>query len=118
MHPLTFSMLFSLATADQLINNNWYGKSVQRIAYSGVGGGGSYSRIISMNSNAGTCASAPQPFSGPLAPLDEDVSILAHSNLSVIFFYNSSIRKFVHLLFHSTITHSNPFSSRFVSLYT
>ena len=59
----------------QNINGNWYCQAVKRIHYTGVGTAGKYNKITSMNSATGACGSTPFSYSGPNAPLDEDVSI-------------------------------------------
>jgi hypothetical protein len=75
MSTLTPFLLFSMVAATgKLINGNWYADSIQRLAYHDVGGSGAYQRITSMDPNSGKCSSVSQPFSGSLAPFDEDVS--------------------------------------------
>lgn len=76
-----FLLLSTVAATGKLINGNWYADSIERLAYHGVGGAGSYERITNMDSASGTCSKEPQQFDGPLAPFDEDVSsipILLH----------------------------------------
>jgi hypothetical protein len=65
-----------LATADPCaeIDGNWYCQPVKAIQYSNVGTPGAYNDIIAMDSSNGSCASVPKSFSGPLSPLDEEVS--------------------------------------------
>ncbi|TVY80728.1 putative serine-rich protein P23A10.11c [Lachnellula suecica] len=58
----------------QEVDGNWYCQSVQAIRYSNVGSPGSYNQITDMAPD-GTCSSSPKHFSGPLAPLDEEVSL-------------------------------------------
>lgn len=58
----------------QEIDGNWYCQAVQAIQYSNVGSPGSYNQIVDMAAD-GTCSSTPKPFTGPLAPLDEEVSL-------------------------------------------
>ena len=64
------------ATADKSSedNGNWYCSPVQRISYKSVGTEGSYDRVVDMDAATGQCQFEKQLFSGPLAPLDEDVS--------------------------------------------
>jgi len=82
MSTLTSFLLFStVAATGRLIKGNWYADNIQRVAYDGVGGSGAYQRITSIDSNSGTCSSAPEPFSGPLAPFDEDVSLCLRSSI-------------------------------------
>lgn len=57
----------------QEIAGNWFCKSVKAIQYSNVGIPGSYRKITHMGSD-GTCSSTVQTFSGPLSPLNEEVS--------------------------------------------
>jgi hypothetical protein len=71
-----FLWLSTVAATGKLINGNWYADSIERIAYTGVGGAGTYQRITNMESATGACSKEPRPFSGPLAPFDEDVSSL------------------------------------------
>lgn len=48
-------------------------KAVDRIAYTNFGTSGSYNKVVSMDTAAGTCTSEPFSFSGSLAPLNEEV---------------------------------------------
>ena len=54
---------------------NWYCSQVDAITYNGVGAAGSYNRVTSMDSS-GSCSSTPFSYSGNVAPLDEEVSIV------------------------------------------
>lgn len=71
-----FMVTGALATAGKCSedNGNWYCSPVQRISYKGVGTEGSYDRVVGMDAATGQCQFEKQHFSGPLAPLDEDVS--------------------------------------------
>ncbi|KAF4980810.1 hypothetical protein FZEAL_3264 [Fusarium zealandicum] len=53
---------------------NWFCGSVKQIMYEGFSGIGSYKAVTNMGEN-GQCESEDIPYSGPLAPLDEDLSI-------------------------------------------
>lgn len=53
---------------------NFYCQPVKAITYSGVGASNSYNAVTSMGDN-GLCTSQPKPYSGPLAPLNEEVSL-------------------------------------------
>ena len=55
------------------IKGNFYCQSVKAITYSGVGASNSYNSVTSMGEN-GKCEAKPKHYSGPLAPLDEEVS--------------------------------------------
>ena len=55
------------------IKGNFYCQPVKAITYSGVGATNSYNSVTSMGED-GKCASQPKHYSGPLAPLDEEVS--------------------------------------------
>jgi len=55
------------------IDGNWYCKAVQAIQYSKVGAPGTYSDITGMFPD-GTCSAVPKSFSGPISPMDEEVS--------------------------------------------
>ena len=54
------------------IEGNWFCQPVNAITYTNVGTPGTYDDIVDMASD-GTCSWAPKSFSGPLAPLDEEV---------------------------------------------
>lgn len=72
-----FLLLSTVAAAGNLINGNWYAASTERLAYHGLGGAGTYNEVVNMDPATGTCSKAARPFSGPLAPFDEDVSASA-----------------------------------------
>ena len=71
---LAISPLLARADPCVVINGNWYCQSVQAIQYSNVGTSGAYNNIIAMDTSDGNCTTVPKPFSGPLSPLDEEVS--------------------------------------------
>jgi hypothetical protein len=54
------------------IDGNWYCSAVQAIQYQNVGIPGSYNQVTGMD-GSGACYQQPVAFSGPLAPLDEEV---------------------------------------------
>ncbi|KAG9230175.1 putative TOS1-like glycosyl hydrolase-domain-containing protein [Amylocarpus encephaloides] len=56
------------------IDGNEYCQAVQAIRYSNIGTPGTYSEVTNMAPD-GTCLSKPKHFSGPLAPLDEEISL-------------------------------------------
>ncbi|PQE20144.1 hypothetical protein CJF30_00001454 [Rutstroemia sp. NJR-2017a BBW] len=56
------------------ISGNSYCNPVEGIEYDNVGTAGSYNQIIDMPPD-GHCKSKPRPFSGPISPLDEEVSL-------------------------------------------
>ena len=56
------------------VSGNWFCQPVQAIQYSNVGSSGSYQQVINMNSQTDSCQSQTKSYSGPLAPLDEEVS--------------------------------------------
>ena len=62
------------AKGSKEISGNWFCQPVQAIQYSNVGSPGSYQQITNMNSQTGSCQSQTKSYSGPLAPLDEEVS--------------------------------------------
>jgi hypothetical protein len=78
----TVILLVQVVSADNCgdgaINNggNWYCQATTAIKYSNVGNAGSYNQITAMNSD-GTCSFVPKAFSGPISPLDEEVSSLS-----------------------------------------
>lgn len=51
---------------------NWFCGAVNHILYEGIVGKGSFKAVTNMGSN-GDCQTEDKPYSGPLAPLDEDV---------------------------------------------
>ncbi|CAG8953071.1 hypothetical protein HYFRA_00003266 [Hymenoscyphus fraxineus] len=56
------------------IEGNVYCQPVEAIRYSNVGASGTYNEVTKMGID-GTCASTPKDFNGPLAPLDEELSL-------------------------------------------
>lgn len=75
---LSLSALLSVAFAStcQEISGNWYCDETDEVIYTGLGGvPGSYSRVTNMDADSCVCTKATQNFSGPLSPLDEDLSI-------------------------------------------
>lgn len=59
-------------TAEQ-VGGNWYCSAVDSIAYSNFGSSGEYNEITSME--GGSCSSTPKKYNGPLAPLNDEVSL-------------------------------------------
>ncbi len=55
------------------IDGNWFCQPVKAIQYSNVGTPGSYNEVVGMSN--GACSSQQKQFSGPLAPLDEEVRV-------------------------------------------
>jgi len=55
------------------IDGNYYCASTNAIIYNNVGFAGSYSEITNMDSSSCACSSSPFSFSGPLAPLNNEV---------------------------------------------
>lgn len=53
---------------------NFFCGAVDHILYQGVGGKGKYSAVTNMGSG-GQCQKEDKAFNGPLAPLDEGVSL-------------------------------------------
>jgi len=56
-------------------HSNWYCQEVNAISYTGVGSPASYNKVTGMNPSNGQCSSTPFGYSGPLAPLNEEVSM-------------------------------------------
>lgn len=52
---------------------NWYCQAVGHITYTNVGASGEYDDVVHMDQNIGNCLKAKRPFSGPLAPFNEQV---------------------------------------------
>ncbi|PMD38099.1 hypothetical protein L207DRAFT_61110 [Hyaloscypha variabilis F] len=63
------------AKGKQELGGNWFCQPVQAIQYSNVGSSGSYHQITDMNSQTGSCQYQLKQYSGPLAPLNEEVSL-------------------------------------------
>jgi Glycine-rich protein domain (DUF2403) len=57
----------------QEIAGNYYCDQVNAITYNNVGFAGSFNQITSMDNTSCECSSSPVDFSGPLAPLNEEV---------------------------------------------
>ncbi|KAJ8066048.1 hypothetical protein OCU04_005140 [Sclerotinia nivalis] len=66
------SVVFSVSGCSEVLGN-WYCNPVDAILYSNVGSPGTYNQVTDMASN-GICSSTPKSFSGPISPLDEEVS--------------------------------------------
>lgn len=64
---------------------NWFCGAVNQILYSNVGHSGSYKAVSSMGSD-GTCEFEDHPFSGPMAPFNEEVCIQHLSSKSWLAF--------------------------------
>jgi len=56
------------------LEGNEYCTAVLAIRYEKVGTSGTYGQIVEMSPD-GKCSSVPKAFSGPLAPLDEEVDM-------------------------------------------
>ncbi|KAF3482032.1 uncharacterized protein GIQ15_04791 [Arthroderma uncinatum] len=54
---------------------NWYCDPVDSIKYTNFDFSGSYNMITNMDDGSMSCGSSPKQYSGPLAPLDEEVSL-------------------------------------------
>ncbi|BFZ55885.1 target of Sbf [Savitreella phatthalungensis] len=64
------------ASSCSFIQGNWYCSETSEVVYTGLGGvPGTYQRVTNMDADSCTCTKSAQPFSGPLSPLDEDLSI-------------------------------------------
>lgn len=76
---------FILSSAVSSINGcsevfgNFYCNPVEAIQYTNVGAPGTYNQITNMASN-GVCSFTPKSFSGPISPLDEEVSFHFRGN--------------------------------------
>jgi len=73
----------------QQIAGNYYCAQVDAIAYNNVGFAGTYNQITNMDSSSCQCSSQPVSFSGPLAPLNEEVFVSLMRFLRVL----NSIRR-------------------------
>jgi hypothetical protein len=63
----------------QEIAGNYYCDQVNAITYNNVGFAGTYNQITSMDNTTCACSSSPVSFSGPLAPLNEEVQLNSRS---------------------------------------
>jgi hypothetical protein len=63
------------ATCTNIVDSIPYCNEVPSITYDNVGFSGSYQAVSYMNSETCECKFTPKPFSGPLAPLDEELSM-------------------------------------------
>jgi Glycine-rich protein domain (DUF2403) len=59
-------------------NGNFYCGAVRAITYDDIGGAGIYNEVTSMEAN-GHCTFKSHAYSGPMAPLDEEVSFTSRS---------------------------------------
>jgi len=69
---------FQLSNAQsgcQQIDGNYYCSQTNAISFNNIGFSGSYNQITNMDSTSCSCSSSPVSFSGPLAPLNDEVSI-------------------------------------------
>jgi hypothetical protein len=53
---------------------NWYCAPISRITYNGLDVASSYKSVSFMDSNSKTCDFVNTPYSGSIAPFDEEVS--------------------------------------------
>ncbi|TGO78427.1 hypothetical protein BELL_0067g00230 [Botrytis elliptica] len=67
------SLAVSIVSGCSEVSGNWFCNPVDAILYSNVGAPGTYNQVTDMSSD-GICSSTPKSFSGPLSPLDEEVS--------------------------------------------
>lgn len=78
LQTFTFlSSIINLVTADCTLSSdgNYYCESTNAIVYSNVGVSGTYNDVTSMDESTCACSSSSVPFSGSLAPLDEELSV-------------------------------------------
>ncbi|KAK2767856.1 target of Sbf [Emmonsiellopsis sp. PD_33] len=68
----TVSAQACAAGTAQQIGGNWYCSAVDSITYTNFGSSGTYNEVTSMG--GGSCSSKAKEYSGPLAPLNEEVS--------------------------------------------
>lgn len=74
---------------------NWFCGAVDHILYSGIKGAGSYQAVTKMT-ESGECLRESRAYSGPLAPLDQDLSLHFRGPLEleeVAVYYPSSSKK-------------------------
>ncbi|KAH7155471.1 putative TOS1-like glycosyl hydrolase-domain-containing protein [Dactylonectria estremocensis] len=73
---------------------NWFCGAVEQILYEGFSGSGTYKAVTNMGSS-GECTTEDVPYSGPLAPLDEDLSIHIRgpANIKQVAVYNLASEK-------------------------
>lgn len=63
------------ATCTNIVDSIPYCNEVPSITYDNVGFSGTYQAVSYMNSETCECKFTPKPFSGPLAPLNEELSL-------------------------------------------
>jgi hypothetical protein len=76
--PLAFTPTVSADNScsdAQVVADYVYCQPVDRAVIQNVGHSGTYQKVTGMDSTTGQIESAPFPFSGPLAPFDEDLSL-------------------------------------------
>lgn len=61
------------ALGSEFVEGNWYCQAVNAIQYTNVGSAGTYKDVTNMGAD-GTCTMQDKSYSGPIAPLDEEVS--------------------------------------------
>lgn len=64
---------FAAAQNCKVLNNLHYCDEVEAITYANIGAAGTYQDVIGYDGDSCSCPRAPKNFSGPLAPLDEQV---------------------------------------------
>lgn len=80
--------LLSLTAADgcQTLNGNTFCKEVDHIKYENIGASGlGYSDVVKMDPNGCVCQKSELTYSGPLAPLDSEVSCIPHEGCAMNF---------------------------------
>lgn len=79
----------------QQIAGNYYCGQTDAVAFNNVGFTGTYNQITGMDSSSCTCSSQPKGFSGPIAPLNDEVFDIA------LISANRSFRCIFEVLFRS-----------------
>jgi len=112
---LSLGPLSTFATACQQLGGLSYCEAVDSITYTGVGSSGSYKDVTHMDGKTCACNTAPKPYSGVLAPIDEEMSLHFRGPLDlkkVAVYYPSGSKQYkratkrdMHLRRHSHLHH-------------
>lgn len=71
----SFGLVSATSCTGPVINSISYCNAVDQITYNDVGYSGEYQDVVGMDLDSCTCNYAPKAFSGPLAPLNEGLSL-------------------------------------------
>lgn len=90
---MKFSTLLAIASAlvganagCTEVSGNYYCNEVSKVVYDNVGFSGSFDAVTAMDETTGTCSSESMSFSGPLSPLDDELSLHFRGPLKLLQF--------------------------------